>query len=81
MVPGRGKPATSTAARVGPDGGDGASTSISTSVSVSASGIHYTATDARTVRMPVEHPSTVAVTVRTAKVDTVVSSDKRIPPI
>jgi hypothetical protein len=31
--------------------------------------------------MPVEHPSTVAITVRTAKVDIVISSDKRIPAV
>lgn len=84
MVLGRGKRTTSTAARVRPDGGDGASTStsistsISVSISVSANGIHYTAIDARSVRMPVEHPSIVAITVRTAKVDIVISSDKRI---
>ena len=81
LVPGRGNPATSTTTRVRPDGRDGTSIGIGVSTSIGTNGIRYAATDARTVRMPVEHPFTVAVTVRTAMVDIVISSDKRIPAI
>lgn len=75
---GRGKQTTSTTARVCPNSSNSASTSISTSISVSANGIYYTAIDVRSVCMPIKHLSIVAITVRTAKVDIVISSDKRI---
>lgn len=81
MVPGRGNPATSATARVCPDGRDGTSICISVSTSIGTNGIRHAATDARTVRMPAEHPFTDAVTVRTAMVDIIISSDKRIPAI
>ena len=79
LVLGRDKSTTSTAARARPDGGD--STSTSTSISVSANGIYYTAIDARSVRMLVKYLSIVAVTIRTVKVDIVISSDECIPLI
>ena len=77
LVLGRDKLTTSTATRARPDGGN--STSTSTSISVSANSIHYTAIDVRSVRIPVKHLSIVVVTIRTIKVDIVISSDEYIP--